>query len=32
MQAGTLPFRDIVKNTMGGRNPFSNIGVRYKAP
>jgi hypothetical protein len=30
MQAGTLLFRDIVKNTSGGRNPFSNIGVRYK--
>jgi hypothetical protein len=30
MQAGTLLFRDIVKNTTGGRNPFSNIGVRYK--
>ncbi len=30
MQAGTLLFRDIVKNTTGGRNPFSNIGVHYK--
>jgi len=30
MQAGTLLFRDIVKNTTGGRNPFSNVGVRYK--
>lgn len=30
MQAGTLLFRDIVKNTTGGRNPFSNMGVRYK--
>jgi len=30
MQAGTLLFRDIVKNTTGGRNPFSNTGVRYK--
>ncbi len=30
MQAATLLFRDIVKNTTGGRNPFSNFGVRYK--
>jgi hypothetical protein len=30
MQAGTLLFRDIVKNTTGGRNPFSNVGVHYK--
>ena len=30
MQAATLLFRDIVKNTTGGRNPLSNIGVRYK--
>src|SRR5215472_18707627 len=30
MQAGTLLFRDIVKSTTGGRNPFSNIGVHYK--
>jgi len=30
MQAGTLLFRDIVKNMTGGRNPFSNIGVHYK--
>jgi len=30
MQAGTLLFRDIVKNTTAGRNPFSNIGVHYK--
>jgi hypothetical protein len=30
MQAGTLLFRDIVMNTAGGRNPFSNIGVRYQ--
>src|SRR5260370_3283637 len=30
MQAGTLLFRDIVKNTSGGRNAFSNVGVRYK--
>jgi len=30
MQAGTLLFRDIVKNTTGGRNPFSNVNVRYK--
>ena len=30
MQAGTLLFRDIVRNTTGGRNPFSNVGVRYK--
>jgi hypothetical protein len=30
MQAGTLLFRDIVKNTTGGRNPFSNVGIRYK--
>jgi hypothetical protein len=30
MQAGTLLFRDIVKNTTDGRNPFSNIGVHYK--
>ena len=30
MQAATLLFRDIVKNTTGGRNPFSNINVRYK--
>ena len=27
---GRLLFRDIVKNTTGGRNPLSNIGVRYK--
>ena len=31
MQSATLLFRDIVKNTTGGRNPFSNIGIRYKA-
>jgi hypothetical protein len=30
MQAGTLLLRDIVKNTTGGRNPLSNIGVHYK--
>jgi hypothetical protein len=30
MQAATLLFRDIVKNTTGGRNPFSNVGVRYR--
>jgi hypothetical protein len=30
MQAGTLLFRDMVKNTTGGRNPFSNVSVRYK--
>jgi hypothetical protein len=30
MQAGTLLFRDIVKNTTGGRNPFSNVDVHYK--
>jgi hypothetical protein len=30
MQAATLLFRDIVKNTTGGRNPFSNLGIRYK--
>jgi hypothetical protein len=30
MQAATLLFRDVVTNTTGGRNPFSNIGVRYK--
>jgi len=30
MQAGTLLLRDIVKNTTGGRNAFSNVGVRYK--
>jgi len=30
MQAATLLFRDIVKNTTGGRNPFSNANVRYK--
>jgi hypothetical protein len=30
MQAATLLFRDIVKNTTGGRNPFSNVGVGYK--
>jgi hypothetical protein len=30
MQAGTLLFRDIVKNTTGGRDPFSNVGIRYK--
>ena len=30
MQAATLLFRDIVKNTTGGRNPFSNVNVRYK--
>jgi hypothetical protein len=29
MQAATLLFQDIVKNTAGGGNPFSNIGVRY---
>jgi hypothetical protein len=30
MQAATLLFRDIVKNTTGGRNPFSNVGARYR--
>jgi hypothetical protein len=30
MQAGTLLFRDIVRNTTSGRNPFSNVGVHYK--
>ena len=30
MQAGTLLFRDMVKNTAGGHNPFSNIGIRYR--
>jgi hypothetical protein len=29
MQATTLLFQDVIKNTTGGRNPFSNIGVRY---
>ena len=29
MQAATLLFRDIVKRTTGGRNPFDNTGVRY---
>jgi hypothetical protein len=30
MQAATLLFRDIVENTTGGRNPFSNVGVHYR--
>jgi len=30
MQAATLLFRDIVKNTTGGHNAFSNVNVRYK--
>lgn len=25
----TFTFRDIVHNRLGGRNPFSNVGVRY---
>lgn len=29
MQAATLLFRDLVKNTTGGRNPFTNAGTRY---
>jgi len=29
MQAATLLFRDIVKNTTGGRNPFTNAEIRY---
>ena len=29
MQAATLLFRDIVKRTTGGRDPFDNTGVRY---
>jgi hypothetical protein len=30
MQAGTLLFRDIARNTTGGRSAFSNAGVHYK--
>jgi hypothetical protein len=30
MQAATLLFRDIARNTTGGRNPFGNTNVRYK--
>jgi hypothetical protein len=30
MQSATLLFRDIVRNTTGGRNPFSNIDVCYR--
>jgi hypothetical protein len=30
MQSATLLFHDIVRNTTGGRNPFSNIDVRYR--
>jgi hypothetical protein len=30
MQAATLLFRDIVKNTTGGRSPFGNENVHYK--
>jgi hypothetical protein len=29
MQSATLLFRDIVKNTTGGKNPFDNTGIRY---
>jgi hypothetical protein len=29
MQAATFLFREIVERTTGGRNAFSNIGVRY---
>jgi alpha-beta hydrolase superfamily lysophospholipase len=29
MQAATLLFRDIVKRTTSGRDPFDNTGVRY---
>ncbi|MEA2903546.1 MAG: hypothetical protein QOI12_933 [Alphaproteobacteria bacterium] len=30
MQSSTLLFRDIVQRMMKGRNPFTNLGVRYK--
>ncbi len=30
MQSATLLFRGIVRDITGGRNPFSNTGVRYK--
>jgi len=29
MQSATLLFRDIVKNTTAGKNPFDNTGIRY---
>jgi len=29
MQSATLLFRDIVKNTTGGMNPFGNVDIRY---
>jgi hypothetical protein len=30
LQAATLTFRDVVERITGGRNPFTNVGVRYK--
>jgi hypothetical protein len=29
MQSATLLFRDIVRNTTNGRNPFGNVGIVY---
>ncbi|MFD8505534.1 hypothetical protein ACFV2L_22865 [Streptomyces sp. NPDC059687] len=29
LRFATFTFRDIVTNRLGGRNPFSNMGVRY---
>ena len=29
MQSATLLFRDIVKNTTSGMNPFGNVNIRY---
>ncbi|TCP55030.1 hypothetical protein EV191_102242 [Tamaricihabitans halophyticus] len=29
LKFATFTFRDIVHNRLGGRNPFSNLGVRY---
>jgi hypothetical protein len=30
LQAATLLFRDIVRKTTDGRNPFGNVGIQYK--
>jgi hypothetical protein len=30
LQAATLTFRDVVERITGRRNPFTNVGVRYK--
>jgi pimeloyl-ACP methyl ester carboxylesterase len=29
LAAATLPFQDIVQRRLGGRNPFSNVGIQY---